>query len=320
MANDCNETVSSGDITSFPFIMVEPAPSLQVGDWAIQTRHAEGKNPLVRVTEIRGDIIWHIHEGIPSTSSCNGFENFKRITEEEAMKMRNNIPTPPTLLPVDTPVIIIPGTQYDGQAHGTTGTITSVNSGEGYCYSVTWGHGGSNSYRINDITPADPQVVEQLIQLTKKVITENIIKVSTTVYTFLQEELKEFNLGVHEYPFTYLLGEREGIIKYLAPLHGYGGCKDMQHISPYSLTRAVIILFKKKARAIGIVKVGRFSDYNIYDFSTILKNVEILWGINKNKSWIYKMIKVDDKDIPMQIGCEIIKRKGVKKCQYEEKQ
>lgn len=282
-------------------------PSLQVGDWAIQIRHAEGDNPLVRIVEIKRSTIVHIHEGKEGTNNCDGFENFRRITEEEAIKMRNT-PPPNTPLPVGTNVIIVPGTEYDGQAHGTTGIITSVDPGERHCYSVTWKYGGINSYRLTDIMPVDPQEVERLRQLAEKVMVQYAVKISSRVYNFLQEELKEFNLsGTYDYPFTYLLGEKEGIIKYLTPLHGYGGCKDMQHISSSSLTRAIVILAKKKARAIGIVKVGRFSDYDIYDANNILQNVEILWGMNKNKSWIYKMI--EGSNMPRQIGYEIVKER-----------
>jgi len=133
-----------------------------------------------------------------------------------------------------------------------------------------------------------------------KVITEkeeNIpVYLSKRLNLYIHEELKEFINTGREYPLLYLMGAKElgGIIEALVILRGYGGCKDMQHISPYEFMIAKKYIHKQKFVPVGIMRIGRSEGtYGVKEMSSMLGIQGTVITIRKEKIYATRYDIID---------------------------
>ena len=221
-------------------------------------------------------------------------------------------------LPVGTPVMLVEGSSYTGQSQHYPGIITEVsNDGSGRYYTIRWENNIKNHYREGDIIVIPMERFEyykalalekikeqvekekQLKEEREKIIKEytGITKIDVKLYNFFMSELTEFCAVSYDYPFTYLLGQKDNVITTAILLRGRGGCKDMQYITPRELARAYIQLDKKKLLVVGICRVGHFNTNNTYGLNQVkelMGNDAILLSINNDKMWVWKEVTIDD--------------------------
>ena len=212
-----------------------------------------------------------------------------------------------TLLPVGTPVLLREGSEYIQQSQGSPGIILSMWETD-YCYKIQWTNGHVNSYRKCDIITISPdeyekykataykRIEEEIIERKKiEIKYSSIIRITKQLDKFFINELEEYYSADYDKPFTYLLGQnKDNIITTAILLRGYGGCKDMQHITTSTLTLAYIQINKKGLTVAGICRVGHFNNDNTFGADQIQKlagnDNNILLSINEKSKWGWRYI------------------------------
>jgi len=124
---------------------------------------------------------------------------------------------------------------------------------------------------------------EAEIKKYKKVI------VSPKLDKLFKSERKEFNLADYYFPFTYLLGQKDGVYTDAVLLHGHHGCSEFQTIQSTIIFKAYAQLVKKGLLVNGMCRIGKFANYSYHNIRELgfhhNGDVMLLISINANHIW-----------------------------------